>query len=67
MGLGRGSKLGNEYARATFDAPKTVWQAIAFGLAMRLTDEDHQAALAMCRSEWHALHDNGIVPQKPKA
>lgn len=68
MAYGR-SKSDNEYARLVFDidAPKTVWMAIAFSLAMRTVgNNDATDARNLLMSEWQALYDNGIVPQKPK-
>lgn len=69
MSVGRGKKS-NEYARLAYgvDAPKTVFMALAVAFAMRagetgLIREDVERALM---AEWQALHDNGIVPQKPR-
>lgn len=65
---------GNEYAREVdmIDAPKTVWQAIAFSLAVRLIgdgDAGDSATVVRARrligAEWAALHANGIIPQRP--
>lgn len=65
MGYGV-SKRDNTYARAIcdIDAPKTVWMAIAFAFAMRITGDDADAAHKLCVAEWQVLFDNGIVPQK---
>jgi hypothetical protein len=70
MGYGIGKK-DNLYAQLVrdIDAPKTVWMAIAVSLEAHrvgmdpLNQEDLVHGLM---AEWHALHDNGIVPQKPK-
>jgi hypothetical protein len=69
MSYGLGKRT-NEYARALdqIDAPKAVWAAIAFAFADRLTGlhmDDH-AIHTLIMDEWQALHDNGIVPQKPR-
>lgn len=64
------SKKGNDYARALFDidAPKTVWMAIAYALAHRTlgTDPTPEQVAAFISEEWKLLHDNGIVPQRPR-
>jgi hypothetical protein len=67
MSYGRG-KNDNSYARRVFDidAPKTVWMAIAFSLAMRIREDDFALAAQEVYAEWEALHANGIVPQKPR-
>ena len=61
---------GNEYATAlsAFNVPKTVWMALAFSFADRLTGGrlDVEAIRSLIREEWRILHDNGIVPQKPR-
>jgi hypothetical protein len=61
--------LTNDYANATGRlfgaAPKTVWAAIAYSLALRLSEDGHAAAIDLLKEEWAALHANGIVPQKP--
>ena len=64
----RGIKRSNDYAAVIhdIDAPKTVWMAIAFSLALRLNDDKYGAAQAMLREEWRVLHENGIVPQRPR-
>lgn len=65
----RGVKLGNEYAQQFAhlyeQTPKAVFAAIAFSLAFISEEENAEAAIAKCLREWHALHINGIVPQKP--
>jgi uncharacterized protein (DUF608 family) len=69
MGYGIGKK-DNEYARALrdIDAPKTVWMAIAFAMADFCTglEMDDEKIREKILNEWQALHDNGIVPQKPR-
>lgn len=73
MAYGRGKK-DNSYARLVFDvdAPKTVWMALAVSFAA-MTCESAEELLAdkvklqkMMREEWGCLHDNGIVPQRPR-
>jgi hypothetical protein len=53
---------------ATYDAtPKSVWADIAYSLALRLTgEESHDGAREIIAEEWVALHQAGIVKQKPK-
>lgn len=67
MSYGMGKK-DNSYARRVhdIDAPKTVWMAIAFSLAMRIREDDFELAARECFDEWKVLHANGIVPQKPR-
>lgn len=68
MSYGIGKK-DNNYSRAVLDidAPKTVWMAIAFSLALRLAGNGiARDAADLCFTEWMALHANGIVPQKPR-
>jgi uncharacterized protein (DUF608 family) len=62
------AKRDSEYSRAVFEieAPKTVWMAIAFSLAMLIENSDKDAAVARVMAEWETLHANGIVPQKPR-
>lgn len=59
----------NEYANACegFDkTPKTVYAAIAYSLALRMTgSESHEEAIEIMRGEWDDLYHGGIVPQKP--
>jgi hypothetical protein len=63
----RAGKLSNDYAKSVpYDAPKAVWKAIAISLARRLNDDDQTRAVDECYREWNALHENGIVPQKPR-
>jgi len=46
--------------------PKSVLFEIARQLAMRVADDfTAEAAFRTMAAEWQALHDNGIVPQKP--
>lgn len=47
------------------DTPKAVYAALAYSLALRMSDDDHDKAAALLGEEWAALHANGIVPQKP--
>ena len=59
-------KTGNQYLQYLSDyseTPKAVYAAIAFSLAMRLTEDDFEAAARLLRGEWDQLHENGIVPQ----
>lgn len=59
-------KLPNEYMRTLpgyEETPKAVYAALAYSLAMRLTDEDRTKALALLADEWQALNDCQIVPQ----
>lgn len=63
-------KQSNEYAQLYpdyADTPKAVIAAVAFSLAMRLSNEDEQEAMYLLADEWKALYEIGIVPQKPKA
>jgi hypothetical protein len=64
------AKLYNEYAAAFgklyADTPKTVFAAIAYSFAMRLSEDQPKAALALFAEEWQILHVQGIVPQRPK-
>lgn len=64
------SKRDNEYAQQLLDieAPKTVFMAIAFSLAKRISGDDAPAGVVsqLVWDEWQALYDNGIVPQKPR-
>lgn len=68
---GRGCKLGNEYERAIGSElyhaiPKAVLAAIAVSLATNGGDHLQLAADGML-AEWLALHEAGIVPQRPPA
>lgn len=67
MGVGIG-KTSNMYAMELYDlnAPKTVFMAIALSFAMRLVADDLEKARALVAEEWRTLHQNGIVPQKPR-
>jgi hypothetical protein len=62
------AKKGNEYAAQLvgMNASKNVFMAIAYSLAMRLTEDDHERAAELVQAEWHSLHDAGIVPQRPR-
>jgi len=70
MAPGRGIKQTNAYSRiaSSIDAPKSVWQAIAYSLAIRVTGsgDDSSAVLRFLRMEWGLLHAEKIVPQRPK-
>jgi hypothetical protein len=62
--------LTNDYHAVAQEAlgektPKTVFSALAFSLAMRLSGDNAEQAAELLRSEWRALHAAGIVPQKP--
>jgi hypothetical protein len=60
----------NEYQKiypAFDDTPKAVVGAVAYSLALRLCNNNHEQAAALLRDEWAALHAAGIVPQKPRA
>lgn len=61
------NKTSNEYADqvANLEAPKAVVAAIAYSLALRLCGDDHAAAKALIATEWGALHQAGVIPQKP--
>ena len=65
-----GSKK-NEYMnavgeRAIDEAPKAVWVALAYSLALISNEGSHEGAIKTLREEWKILHENGIIPQKPK-
>lgn len=53
--------------REWFDkCPKAVLFEIARQFGMRVADDfTPEAAFETMQAEWRALHDNGIVPQKP--
>jgi hypothetical protein len=63
----RGIKTSNEYARAVNcydEIPKAVWAAIAISVLTcggDCLDEANERVM----QEWLALHEAGIVPQKP--
>ncbi len=60
----------NEYQEQypRFDAtPKAVIAAIAYSLALQLTEDNHDAARELIMDEWGTLHQNRIIPQKPKS
>jgi hypothetical protein len=67
---GRGTKLRNEYVNALgrdyAETPKAVYAALAFALAMRLSEDNPEAARALLAEEWLTLHVCGVIPQKPK-
>lgn len=64
---GRGLKISNEYAaafeRLYAETPKAVFAALAYSLARRLNEDQHEAAIGELLNEWRILHDNGILPQ----
>jgi len=62
------SKRDNAYAQriADIEASKTVFMAIAYSFALRLTDDNAEEAYRLVLAEWGTLHDNGIVPQQPR-
>lgn len=63
------SKKGNSYALAIvdIDASKTVFMAIALSFALRIGGTGNiDEARQLVMDEWTVLHQNGIVPQKPK-
>lgn len=57
------AKMGERYARI----PKAVWAAIAISYASSGGDllHDMDAVDDNISREWHALYNNGIVPQQP--
>jgi hypothetical protein len=59
----------NDYARAVarIEAPKVVWMAIAFSLAVRILGDDPtpEQVEAFLLAEWKTLHENDIVSQRP--
>ena len=73
MSYGRG-KSDNSYARLAFevDAPKTVWMALAVSFAAMTVEsaedllDDKLRLQKLLLDEWRTLHENGIVPQKPR-
>ena len=59
----------NEYQESypEFDStPKAVIAAIAYSLALRLSEDNHGAAQELLRDEWRHLHQSGLVPNKPR-
>lgn len=60
--------LKNAYALAASPvlASKLVWAGLAYSLALRLSDDNHDAAIKLLADEWGVLHANGIIPQKPR-
>jgi hypothetical protein len=48
------------------DAPKKVFMAIAVSFALRIVGGNIDAARQLVMDEWLALHENGIVPQRPR-
>lgn len=73
MSYGVGKK-DNSYSRLALnvDAPKTVWMALAVSFAAMTVEsaedllEDRPRLERLLMDEWQTLHDNGIVPQKPR-
>lgn len=65
----RGMKVRNEYVeqlgRDFALTPKSVFAAIAFSLAMRLTCDDFSKARQLLFNEWNDLKTAGIVRQTP--
>ena len=62
------TKKSNEYARMFRDydkIPKAVFAAIAFSMCFFSVEEDEERARERFNEEWEALHNCGIVPQKP--
>ena len=62
-------KRSNEYAQATrINAPKTVWMALAYSFAVRCSSDPDSPTIieAALYDEWRILHQNGIVPQRPR-
>lgn len=58
------TKKMNEYAREVHgydDTPKAVFAALAFSLAMRLSEDDLREARKLLLREWNILTRNGIV------
>jgi hypothetical protein len=58
----------NEYQKdfPNFErTPKAVIAAVAYSLAMRLSEDDPARAEKLLRDEWRVLHQNNIVPQVP--
>lgn len=68
--MSRGFKTRNEYVvalgRDYAETPKAVYAALAFSLAMRLSEDDAEAARKLLADEWETLHANEIIPQKPR-
>ncbi len=47
------------------DIPKAVWAAMFISYLRNLHNVEKTDLLVEIMREWYALHDNGIVPQKP--
>lgn len=43
------------------DTPKAVFAAVAFSLAMRLSEDDYHEARKLLIREWNILTRNGLV------
>lgn len=59
----------NQYAALleNFDEiPKSVLAAIAVSLALLQNEEDLSSVSKIINDEWRVLHENGIVPQRPR-
>ncbi len=61
----RGNSYQDRYPAFGWTA-KTVIAAVAYSFALRLTNDDFEAAKKLCTDEWQILYSNGIVPQKPR-
>jgi hypothetical protein len=60
---------GNEYQAhyPQFEqTPKAVLAAVAYSLAMRLSEDNPATAESLLEQEWRALYECGIVLQKPR-
>lgn len=49
------------------DIPKAVWAAMFLSYEINLGAAEIKDLPALVMKEWHALYNNGIVPQKPIA
>ena len=66
---GRGLKTLNSYQQAFPNyekTPKAVIAAIAVSFALLRSEDNWDKAIERLTDEWQVLHDNGIVPQKPR-
>lgn len=48
------------------EIPKSVLAAVAVSLALLQNEEDLSAVSKIINDEWKVLHENGIVPQRPR-